>query len=273
MRHIVHSSARVQFLLTVFILSCGAFSVFFLYGRTPAADDSAAHITFSSLPRATKALTATEATSLRARCDASGTRYLVTGAAGFIGYHIAHALTRHANATVVGLDNFNDYYPVSLKRARAKELLKVGCTVVELDLNDFEPLLSLFSMCRFTHVLHLAAQAGVRYAARNPQAYVKSNVAGSVNLLEALKRQPLKPVLLFASSSSVYGLSKHFPFTETDRADVPASLYAATKRSQELLTHTYYNLYGITAIGARMRACEAGHPMPCTRTLHSGAGA
>lgn len=152
----------------------------------------------------------------------------------------------------MGLDNFNDYYPVSLKRARAQALVDMGVPVVELDLNDQEGLGELFRLCSFTHVLHLAAQAGVRYAARNPFAYIQSNIAASVSLMETMRLQKPMPLLVYASSSSVYGLSKRFPFTEDDRADRPASLYAATKRSLELLAHSYFNIYRMSVTGERI---------------------
>ncbi|KAG2439545.1 hypothetical protein HXX76_004898 [Chlamydomonas incerta] len=199
-------------------------------------------------------LSGTSASGLYKTCASSGSglgkRYLVTGAAGFIGYHAAAKL-RSRGDVVVGLDNFNDYYPVSLKRARAQALVDMGVPVVELDLNDQEGLGELFRLCSFTHVLHLAAQAGVRYAARNPFAYIQSNVAASVSLMETMRLQKPMPLLVYASSSSVYGLSKRFPFTEDDRADRPASLYAATKRSLELLAHSYFNIYRMSVTGLR----------------------
>ncbi|KAG2445161.1 hypothetical protein HYH02_008629 [Chlamydomonas schloesseri] len=199
-------------------------------------------------------LSGTSASALYKTCASSGSgigkRYLVTGAAGFIGYHAAAKL-RSRGDVVVGLDNFNDYYPVSLKRARAQGLVDMGVPVVELDLNDQEGLQELFRLCSFTHVLHLAAQAGVRYAARNPFAYIQSNVAASVSLMETMRLQKPMPLLVYASSSSVYGLSKRFPFTEDDRADRPASLYAATKRSLELLAHSYFNIYRMSVTGLR----------------------
>eukprot|EP00898_Chlorokybus_atmophyticus_P004886 jgi/Chlat1/5399/Chrsp35S05307 len=162
---------------------------------------------------------------------------LVTGAAGFVGYHAAVAL-RGAGVRVVGLDNFNDYYAVGLKRKRAEMLAPRGVYIAEGDLNDADLLRTLFDTCAFTHVLHLAAQAGVRYAVKNPQAYIKSNVAGT-------------PALVFASSSSVYGLNTKVPFSEEDRTDRPTSLYAATKLEDELLVHTYSHIYGLSAIGLR----------------------
>ncbi|GIL49826.1 hypothetical protein Vafri_6123 [Volvox africanus] len=199
-------------------------------------------------------LSAKSAASVYKTCASSGSglgkRYLVTGAAGFIGFHAAEQL-RARGDVVVGVDNFNDYYPVSLKRARAQVLADKGVPVVELDLNDQEALQELFRLCSFTHVLHLAAQAGVRYAARNPFAYVQSNIAASVSLMEAMRLQKPMPALVYASSSSVYGLSKRFPFTEDDPVTQPASLYAATKRSLELLAHTYFNIYKMSVTGLR----------------------
>ncbi|GLC40998.1 hypothetical protein PLESTB_000953800 [Pleodorina starrii] len=199
-------------------------------------------------------LSSKSAASVYNTCASSGSglgkRYLVTGAAGFIGFHAAAQL-RSRGDVVVGLDNFNDYYPVSLKRARAQALADKGVPVVDLDLNDADALQELFRLCSFTHVLHLAAQAGVRYAARNPFAYVQSNIAASVSLMEAMRLQKPMPALVYASSSSVYGLSKRLPFTEDDRVDQPASLYAATKRSLELLAHTYFNIYEMSVTGLR----------------------
>lgn len=169
---------------------------------------------------------------------------------------------------MVGLDNFNDYYPVSLKRARAQVLADQGVPIVELDLNDQEGLQELFRLCSFTHVVHMAAQAGVRYAARNPFAYIQSNIAASVSLMEAMRIQKPMPALIFASSSSVYGLSKRLPFTEDDQVDQPASLYAATKRSLELMAHTYFNIYkmSVTGVlwwaGAHPALCDVGRVVP-----------
>lgn len=131
---------------------------------------------------------------------------------------------------VVGLDNFNDYYPVSLKRARQARGEMAGVYTVDGDINDVDLVRKLFATCRFTHVLHLAAQAGVRYATRNPYSYVHANLGGQVALLEVIKEQRPLPALVYASSSSVYGLNTKQPFSEVDRVDAPASLYAATKR-------------------------------------------
>ena len=177
--------------------------------------------------------------------------FLVTGTAGFVGYHVATKLKERGDY-VVGLDVVNDYYPQGLKRARLKELNRAGVHTVEADLNDQETLAEMFSLCTFTHVLHLAAQAGVRYAAKNPHAYVHSNVAGFVSLMEvAVRQRPFIPRVIFASSSSVYGLNTKVPFSETDMTDSPASLYAATKKSDELLAHTYNAIHGVAVTALR----------------------
>ena len=177
--------------------------------------------------------------------------FLVTGTAGFVGYHVATKLKERGDY-VVGLDVVNDYYPQGLKRARLKELNRAGVHTVEADLNDQETLAEMFSLCMFTHVLHLAAQAGVRYAAKNPHAYVHSNVAGFVSLMEvAVRQRPFIPRVIFASSSSVYGLNTKVPFSETDMTDSPASLYAATKKSDELLAHTYNAIHGVAVTALR----------------------
>ena len=131
---------------------------------------------------------------------------LVTGSAGFVGFHTSIAL-RELGAGVLGLDNVNDYYPTSLKRARLRELDSKGVHTVEADVNDRNVLRDVLDACKFTHVLHLAAQAGVRYAAKNPGAYVHSNVAGMVNVMEEVVRTSTTPSVVFASSSSVYGLN------------------------------------------------------------------
>ncbi|KXZ53978.1 hypothetical protein GPECTOR_6g898 [Gonium pectorale] len=207
-----------------------------------------------SVPRGMHPLTSRGRAFIHEACatsgDGAGKRYLVTGAAGFIGFHAAKQLKARGEV-VIGLDNFNDYYPVSLKRARAQSLSGLGVPVLGLDLNDGPGVAELFRLCPFTHVLHLAAQAGVRYAARNPLAYIQSNLAGSVVLMEAMRAQQPMPSLVYASSSSVYGLSRRFPFAEDDRADQPASLYAATKRGLEMLAHSYYNIYNMSVTGLR----------------------
>ncbi|GAB4851875.1 UDP-glucuronate 4-epimerase 6 [Ancistrocladus abbreviatus] len=180
----------------------------------------------------------------------NGFSVLVTGAAGFVGSHCSLALRKRGDG-VLGLDNFNSYYDPSLKRARQNLLSKRQIFIVEADLNDTPILLKLFDIVPFTHVLHLAAQAGVRYAMQNPQSYVASNIAGFVNLLEVAKSADPQPAIVWASSSSVYGLNKENPFSEEHRTDRPASLYAATKKAGEEIAHTYNHIYGLSLTGLR----------------------
>ena len=180
----------------------------------------------------------------------SGLTVFVTGAAGFVGTHVSVALKRRGDG-VLGLDNFNHYYDPNLKRARQKLLERAGVFVVEGDLNDLSLLQKLFDVVAFTHVMHLAAQAGVRYAMQNPSSYVHSNIAGLVNLLEVSKSANPQPSIVWASSSSVYGLNSKVPFSEKDRTDQPASLYAATKKAGEEITHTYNHIYGLSITGLR----------------------
>jgi UDP-glucuronate 4-epimerase len=180
----------------------------------------------------------------------NGMSVLVTGAGGFIGSHCSLALKKRGDG-VLGLDNFNDYYDPSLKRARQALLLKHQVFIVEGDLNDGPLLKKLFDVVPFTHILHLAAQAGVRYAMQNPQSYVSSNIAGFVNLLEVAKAVNPQPAIVWASSSSVYGLNTENPFSELHRTDQPASLYAATKKAGEEIAHTYNHIYGLSLTGLR----------------------
>ncbi|GMH09498.1 hypothetical protein Nepgr_011339 [Nepenthes gracilis] len=180
----------------------------------------------------------------------NGLCVLVTGAAGFVGAHASMALKRRGDG-VLGLDNFNDYYDQSLKRARQSQLERVGVFIVEGDINDSTLLQKLFDMVAFTHVMHFAAQAGVRYAMNNPDSYVHSNIAGLVSLLEACKFANPQPAFVWASSSSVYGLNSKVPFSERDRTDQPASLYAATKKAGEEITHSYNHIYGLSITGLR----------------------
>ncbi|XP_022873976.1 UDP-glucuronate 4-epimerase 3-like [Olea europaea var. sylvestris] len=175
---------------------------------------------------------------------------LVTGAAGFVGTHVSAALKRRGDG-VLGLDNFNDYYDPSLKRARQALLERSGVYIVEGDINDVALLIKLFDIVPFTHVMHLAAQAGVRYAMENPSSYIHSNVAGFVSLLEVCKSANPQPAIVWASSSSVYGLNTKVPFSEKDRTDQPASLYAATKKAGEEIAHTYNHIYGLSLTGLR----------------------
>ncbi len=174
---------------------------------------------------------------------------LVTGAAGFIGYHAAAALLARGEA-VVGVDSLNDYYDVRLKRARLARLAGPGFRFVQADVSDRAAMLALASD-EITHVLHLAAQAGVRFSMTDPYAYVTANVMGQVVMLEFCRTLKRLAHFAYASSSSVYGLNRELPFAETARVDTPSSLYAATKRSGELISHAYSHLYGLPQTGLR----------------------
>jgi UDP-glucuronate 4-epimerase len=176
--------------------------------------------------------------------------FLVTGSAGFIGFHVARTLLGHG-ARVVGLDNFNDYYSPALKHDRDRELRRHPNFVsVAADLTDLPALEALFEAHRPRKICHLAAQAGVRYSLVNPFAYQKSNLEGFLNLLELAKRfQPER--LVYASSSSVYAGLTEMPFSETQRVDTPISLYAATKKANELMAHAYSHLFGLPTVGLR----------------------
>ncbi|MEN9343733.1 MAG: hypothetical protein RLZZ453_520 [Chlamydiota bacterium] len=176
-------------------------------------------------------------------------RILITGAAGFIGFHLALALKKRGDV-VFGLDNFNSYYDPKLKTRRAEILQEQGITITNTDITNSAGVKDLLGKEKITHLVHLAAQAGVRYSLENPQAYVDSNLVGFVNVLEALRLFP-EIKLTYASSSSVYGLNTKVPFSEKDPVDQPASLYAATKRSNELLAFSYHNLYKICSTGLR----------------------
>jgi len=181
----------------------------------------------------------------------TGKVILVTGTAGFVGYHCAKALKARGDG-VIGIDNFNSYYPESFKRARARDLESHGVLTLQVDLNSKEALAQLFREHKFTHVLALAAQAGVRYAIKDPQSYISSNIEGFVNLLEiARSMDDPKPRIVYASSSSVYGLNTKVPFAESDVVDEPASLYAATKKSNEMIAHTYRHVWGLSLTGLR----------------------
>jgi len=192
-------------------------------------------------------------------------KFLITGTAGFIGFHLANSIIAKGD-DVVGLDNINDYYDVGLKYARladagiSREDAVSGTLVqsrkygnyrfVKMDLEDGEGLMRLFREERFDYVVHLAAQAGVRYSINNPGVYIRSNVTGFFNILEACRHNPVS-FLLYASSSSVYGNNEKVPFSEDDNVDNPISLYAATKKSNELMASTYRHLYGIPSAGLR----------------------
>jgi UDP-glucuronate 4-epimerase len=176
-------------------------------------------------------------------------KILITGAAGFIGFHLAQALHLRGDK-VIGLDNFNAYYDPQLKRNRQNILTKLGIEIVEGDICDLNKLKAVVSQNKITHVCHLAAQAGVRYSLENPQAYVKTNLEGFVNILEVCKENP-HVKLTYASSSSVYGMNKKTPFSENDHTDEQVSLYGATKKANELMAFTYHHLYKIPCTGLR----------------------
>ncbi len=175
---------------------------------------------------------------------------LVTGTAGFIGYHVARLLLERGDR-VVGLDNVNDYYDVSLKEARLAQLEgKSGWEFVRLDLADRAGMGELFARQRFSKVIHLAAQAGVRFSIEHPHSYVDSNVVGFLHILEGCRHTEVEH-LTYASTSSVYGANTTMPFSVHDNVDHPLSLYAATKKANELMAHTYSHLYGVPTTGLR----------------------
>lgn len=176
--------------------------------------------------------------------------FLVTGAAGFIGFHVSQRLLA-AGHQVVGIDNLNDYYDVNLKRARLDLInAEPGFTFIERDLADRDAIASLFGQYNFQRVIHLGAQAGVRYSIENPHAYADSNLTGHLNILEGCRHHKIEH-LLYASSSSVYGLNRKMPFSTDDSVDHPVSLYAATKKANELMSHTYSHLYQLPTTGLR----------------------
>jgi UDP-glucuronate 4-epimerase len=174
---------------------------------------------------------------------------LVTGCAGFIGFHLAQRLLQ-AGQQVVGIDNVTPYYDVRLKRARLQKLHDLGLACAEFDLADNHQVQAFFAAQQPDYVVHLAAQAGVRYAFSQPQSYVQSNLVAFANLLEALRAYPPKHTL-FASTSSVYGLNGKMPFRESDSTDHPLSFYAATKKANESMSHAYAHLFGIPMTGVR----------------------
>ncbi|HCB2856789.1 NAD-dependent epimerase [Klebsiella aerogenes] len=176
-------------------------------------------------------------------------KFLVTGAAGFIGFHVSQRLLA-AGHTVVGVDNMNDYYDVNLKQARLDLLDFPLFSFVRLDIADRIGMEELFADEKFDRVIHLAAQAGVRYSLENPHAYAEANLTGFLNILEGCRRTKVQH-LVYASSSSVYGLNRKMPFSTDDSVDHPVSLYAATKKANELMAHTYAHLYGLPTTGLR----------------------
>ncbi|WP_046156177.1 NAD-dependent epimerase/dehydratase family protein [Chromobacterium vaccinii] len=178
-------------------------------------------------------------------------KILVTGAAGFIGRAVCEALLRRSGVMVFGIDNLNDYYAVELKNARLATLQGLpGFYFHKLDIADWAGMEALFAQERFDYVIHLAAQAGVRYSLQNPHAYAESNLMGFTNVLEACRRYPVKH-LVFAGSSSIYGSRTEVPFSEDQRVDLPVSFYAATKRANELMAASYSHLYGLPTTSLR----------------------
>jgi UDP-glucuronate 4-epimerase len=193
---------------------------------------------------------------------------LVTGVAGFIGFHTARSLLERGDK-VIGVDNFSSYYDVSLKKERLKQITPhPGFTFYHEDIKDFEALKSIFSRHRVEKICNLAAQAGVRYSLQDPFSYQESNIRGFLNLLELARQYPVAN-FVFASSSSVYGDNKKLPFSVEDRVDRPISLYAVTKKSNELMAYAYHHLFGIpltglryfTVYGPRQRPDMAFHKM------------
>ncbi len=177
-------------------------------------------------------------------------KLLITGMAGFIGHAVARRLSGLGHE-ILGIDNLNDYYEVSLKQARLDDLASCeDVRFLKLDLTDREGMEALFAEHRFDRVIHLAAQAGVRHSLENPHVYAQSNLLGHLNVLEGCRSQKVEH-LVYASSSSVYGMNDKTPFATSDRVDHPVSLYAATKKANELMAHTYSHLYGIPTTGLR----------------------
>ena len=179
-------------------------------------------------------------------------KILVTGSSGFIGYHLCRHLLEKYDVSITGFDNMNDYYDVTLKQSRLDDLLNMNgdFTFVKGDLADRDALKELFENNRFDIVVNLAAQAGVRYSLENPDAYINSNIIGFYNMLEMLREHETDH-FIYASSSSVYGANTKVPFSTEDKVDSPVSLYAATKKSDELMAYTYSHLFGIKTTGLR----------------------
>ncbi len=177
---------------------------------------------------------------------------LITGVAGFIGFHLAKELSKNRKNKVYGIDNLNSYYDLQLKKKRIAYLKKnIKITFHKLDINNFNRLKRLFLKYKITHVLHFAAQPGVRYSISHPMSYIDSNLVGFQKILECCRTNNIKH-LVYASSSSVYGLNKKHPYNTNDNTDHPISLYAVTKKSNELAAHSYSHLYGLPTTGLRL---------------------
>ncbi|MBD1576844.1 MULTISPECIES: NAD-dependent epimerase [Vibrio] len=176
-------------------------------------------------------------------------KYLITGAAGFIGSSVVERLCAQGHQ-VIGIDNLNDYYDVSLKQARIERATHQNYQFIQLDLADRDGMANLFEQQKFQRVIHFAGQAGVRYSIDNPMSYADSNLVGFLTVLEGCRHHKIEH-LVYASSSSVYGLNQKMPFNTSDTVDHPISLYAATKKSNELMAHTYAHLYGVPTTGLR----------------------
>ena len=177
-------------------------------------------------------------------------QFLVTGSAGFIGYHVSMRLCNEGH-DVIGLDNLNNYYDINLKESRVRNLnIQKSFKFLKGDLEDATVIDSIFEENKINRVIHLAAQAGVRYSIENPSAYINSNIVGFLSIIEACRHHKVDH-LVYASSSSVYGLNKKMPFSTLDGTDHPVALYGATKKANELMAHSYSHLYGIPTTGLR----------------------
>jgi UDP-glucuronate 4-epimerase len=186
---------------------------------------------------------------------------LVTGSAGFIGFHISKLLLKN-NYNVIGVDNLNNYYSVSLKRNRNKELNNYkNYTFIKLDICNKDKILEICKKFKINYILHLAAQAGVRYSIKNPDFYIKNNLIGFFNVIDAARLCKIKH-FVYASSSSVYGLNKKKTFKESDRTDHPVSLYGATKKSNEIIAHSYSYIYGLPVTGLRFFTVYGAYGRP-----------